>query len=128
MKPSTPRNGNANHSSEHSKLRLDSVNDPTCEAFWTDTWNATARLNTIIYEQVFPVIPSDEITSLATIPEYMAKAKLCKVDRGKSAERLGSIQGSLVYLPLQFLAKETTATSGQQYSPQDHFIPNIIWT
>lgn len=112
--------------SPQEKLKLDSVNDPISDHFWSNVWNETARLNTAIYEQVFPVIPTDEIKSFAQIPEYINKAKLCKVDKCKAEERLTAIQGHLVFLPLQFLIKELTPTFN--YSPQDHFIPQVIWT
>ena len=108
------------------KLNLDSVNDPVSEHFWNNIWNETARSNTMIYEQVFPVIPTNEIKSFAQIPEYINKAKLCKVDKCKAEERLTTIKGHLVYLPLEFLIKETTPIFN--YSPQDHFIPQVIWT
>lgn len=110
--------------SAYDKLKLDSVNDPTSDHFWFDIWNATARNNTAIYEQVFAVIPNDEIRRFSQIPEYMEKAKLCKVDKAKAQERLSAIQGHLVTLPLDFLINESCSN----YSPKDHFIPEVIWT
>ena len=106
------------------KLKLDSVNDPTCDQFWNNVWNSTARLNTMIYEQVFPVIPTDEIKNMSQIPDYMEKPKLYKVDKAKAQERLASIQGHLVYLPLDFLINE----SNNNYGPKDKVIPQVIWT
>lgn len=107
------------------RLKLDAVNDPVSDHFWNDVWNATARTNTAIYEQVFHVIPTDEIKSVSQISEYINKAKLYKVDIAKAQERLKSIQGHLVNLPLEFLIKELVPVN---YSAQDHFIPQIIWT
>lgn len=108
------------------QLKLDCVNDPIHDHFWFQIWNYTARLNTMIYEQVFAVIPTDEIKTFAQIPEYMEKTKLYKVDKAKAQERLTSIHGHLVFLPLEFLSKESTPTN--VYNAQDHFIPQIVWT
>ena len=111
---------------KESRLKFDSVVDPVSDRFWNDIWNSTAQSNSIIYEQVFSVIPNNEIKRFSDIPTYLEKPKLAKVDKDKAMERLASLQGHLVCLPLQFLIDESNPVSN--YSAQDHFIPNIIYT
>lgn len=105
--------------------KSDLVNDPICDHFWNDVWNLTAKTNTAIYEEVFEVIPSDEIKRLSDIKNYLEKPKLFKTDKIKAEERLASIKGHLVMLPLEFLIEETNINS--TYTAQDHFIPQVVW-
>ncbi|KPM08103.1 phospholipase D1-like protein [Sarcoptes scabiei] len=108
-------------------LRMsDEVNDPISEHFWSEIWNKIAQKNTEIYETVFPVIPSDQIKRLDEIGAYMEQKKLYKHNIEKAEELLSEIKGHLVKLPLQFLIDEPNLNSN--YSAQDHFIPQIVWT
>lgn len=113
-------------SSTDSKFKFDSVLDPVSDRFWFDIWNATAIENSRTYELVFPVIPTNEIRHFSDMKKYLEKPKLCKVDKEKAMERLSSIHGHLVCLPLEFLIDETDPVSN--YTAQDHFLPNIIYT
>lgn len=121
-KNSTNNNFKMNHL-EMMKM-IEAANDPVCDEFWFEQWNATAKLNTLIYEEVFSVIPTNEVKCTADIEDYLQKPKLYKEDKNKALERLTEIKGHLVFLPLDFLIDEPHTN----YSTQDHFIPQIVWT
>lgn len=111
----------------HGQLTADIslVEDPISDYFWHNVWNRAAAENTRIFEEVFAVIPSDEIRTLANIGPYMDMPKLGKIDPEKAKLRLETIQGHLVQLPLDFLVDESDRSAG---NAQDHIIPQVVWT
>lgn len=129
-------NGNSNNNNSDSSspnesfnevtVQIDKVDDPVSDEFWNHIWNATARNNTEIYEEVFPVLPSDEVRMLSQIPDYMAKDKLHRTDPSLARLKLEQIDGHLVNLPLHFLIDETVLSNN--YNAHDHLIPQIVYT
>lgn len=101
------------------------VDDPISDKFWNNIWNKAADDNTRIFEEVFAVIPTNEIRTLANISQYMNLPKLNKVDPIRAQQRLETVQGHLVRLPLNFLIDEEDHTAG---NAQDHLIPTVLWT
>ncbi|KAL3508128.1 hypothetical protein ACH5RR_033510 [Cinchona calisaya] len=116
--------------SEHLGLRTGEVHqitDPVIDSTYKEIWMATAKTNTMIYQDVFSCIPNDLIHSRASLRQCMVywKEKLghTTIDLGMAPnklesyqdgdikctdpmERLESVRGHLVSFPLDFLCKE----------------------
>ncbi|XP_042480758.1 phospholipase D zeta 1-like [Macadamia integrifolia] len=116
--------------SEHLGLRageVSRISDPVVDATYKDIWMATAKTNTMIYQDVFACIPNDLIHSRVAIRQSMAywKERLANttIDLGIAPEklesyqngdikatdpmqRLESVRGHLVSLPLDFMCQE----------------------
>ncbi|XP_022844837.1 phospholipase D zeta 1 isoform X2 [Olea europaea var. sylvestris] len=116
--------------SEHLGLRageVDQIRDPVIDSTYKDIWMATAKTNTMIYQDVFSCIPNDLIHTRASLRQCMAfwREKLghTTIDLGIAPnklesyedgdvkctdpmERLESVKGHLVSFPLDFMSKE----------------------
>ncbi|KAJ9549637.1 hypothetical protein OSB04_022180 [Centaurea solstitialis] len=110
------------HSSEMNK-----ISDPVSESTYKDIWIATAKKNSMIYQDVFSCIPNDLIHSRASLRQCMSEMK-AKVGHntidlgiapkklepyqdgsGKGSDpmdRLEGVKGHLVSFPLDFMCKE----------------------
>ncbi|KAL1803711.1 phospholipase D zeta 1 isoform X2 [Daucus carota subsp. sativus] len=116
--------------SEHLGLQegeLGKIIDPVIDSTYKDIWMATAKTNTMIYQDVISCIPNDLIQSRAALRESMTywKEKLGHTtnDLGIAPmtlesyqdgniieidpmERLKSVKGHLVSFPLNFMCEE----------------------
>ncbi|KAK2989819.1 hypothetical protein RJ640_014766 [Escallonia rubra] len=116
--------------SEHLGLHageISQISDPVVDSTYKDQWMATAKTNTMIFQDVFSCIPSDLIHSRASLRQSMAywKEKIghTTIDLGIAPEKLESYQdgnikgtdpmerlqavkGHLVSFPLDFMCKE----------------------
>ncbi|XP_042519639.1 phospholipase D zeta 1-like isoform X2 [Macadamia integrifolia] len=116
--------------SEHLGLHageVSQISDPVVDATYKDIWMATAKTNTMIYQDVFACIPNDLIHSRASIRQSMAywreKIGYTTIDLGIAPEkldsyqngeikatdpmqRLESVRGFLVSFPLDFMRQE----------------------
>ncbi|XP_059439509.1 phospholipase D zeta 1-like [Corylus avellana] len=116
--------------SEHLGLsagEINQISDPVTDSTYKDLWLATAKKNSIIYQDAFACIPNDRIHSRAALRQSMAhwKEKLghTTIDLGIAPEklessengevkeidpmeRLKSIRGHLVSFPLEFMCEE----------------------
>ncbi|KAL4565241.1 hypothetical protein LXL04_029327 [Taraxacum kok-saghyz] len=116
--------------SEHLGLHTSEINkiaDPVIDSTYKDIWMATAKTNTMIYQDVFSCIPNDLIHSRASLRQCVSerKAKLghTTIDLGiapKSLEsyedgsvkgvdpmdRLEAVKGHLVSFPSDFMCEE----------------------
>ncbi|GMP76462.1 hypothetical protein CsSME_00033122 [Camellia sinensis var. sinensis] len=116
--------------SEHLGLHageISQISDPVVDSTYKDIWMATAKTNTMIYQDVFSCIPNDLIHSRVALRQCMAywKEKLgyTTIDLGiapeklesyqdgnmkgtNPMERLESVKGHLVSFPLDFMCKE----------------------
>ncbi|KAL3505682.1 hypothetical protein ACH5RR_031064 [Cinchona calisaya] len=115
---------------EHLGLRageIHQISDPVIDSTYKEIWMATAKTNTMIYQDVFSCIPNDLIHSRASLRQCMAywKEKLGQttIDLGIAPnklesyqdgdvkctdpmERLETVKGHLVTFPLDFMSKE----------------------
>ncbi|KAI3728081.1 hypothetical protein L6452_16709 [Arctium lappa] len=110
------------HSSEMNKIA-----DPVIDSTYKDIWIATAKTNTMIYQDVFSCIPNDLIHSRASLRQCMSELKgkvgHTTIDLGIAPKKLESYQdgsgkgsdpmdrlegvrGHLVSFPLDFMCKE----------------------
>ncbi|XP_077218089.1 phospholipase D P1 [Tasmannia lanceolata] len=116
--------------SEHLGLHsgeIPRISDPVVDATYKDIWMATAKTNTMIYQDVFACVPNDLIHSRTAIRQSVAhwKEKIghTTIDLGIAPvnlesyqngdvkatdpmERLESVKGHLVSFPLDFLCQE----------------------
>ncbi|KAM0954475.1 putative phospholipase D [Dioscorea sansibarensis] len=116
--------------SEHLGLRMGEVSDisdPIVDTTYKEIWVATAKTNTMIYQDVFSCVPNDLIHSRAALRQSTAywKEKLghTTIDLGIAPqklesyldgdikqtdpwERLQTVKGHLVSFPLDFMCKE----------------------
>ncbi|XP_042018601.1 phospholipase D zeta 1-like isoform X2 [Salvia splendens] len=110
------------HAGEVNKIR-----DPVIDSTYKDIWMATAKTNTMIYQDVFSCLPNDVINTRISLRQCMiswkAKVGHTTTDLGIAPnklenhqeggatntdpmERLKSIKGHLVSFPLEFMSKE----------------------
>ncbi|KAK4388412.1 Phospholipase D zeta 1 [Sesamum angolense] len=110
------------HSAEVNKIR-----DPVIDSTYKDLWMATAKTNTMIYQDVFSCIPNDLIhtrvalrqcmsfwrekighttTDLGIAPNKLELFKDGEVTGTDPMERLKSVKGHLVSFPLEFMCRE----------------------
>ncbi|KAL0433968.1 UNVERIFIED_CONTAM: Phospholipase D zeta 1 [Sesamum latifolium] len=110
------------HSTEVNKVR-----DPVIDSTYKDLWMATAKTNTMIYQDVFSCIPNDLIhtrvalrqcmsfwrekighttTDLGIAPNKLELFKDGEVTGTDPMERLKSVKGHLVSFPLEFMCRE----------------------
>ncbi|KAL3812959.1 hypothetical protein ACJIZ3_014227 [Penstemon smallii] len=116
--------------SEHLGLHtgeVTQIRDPVIDSTYKDIWMATAKTNTMIYQDVFSCIPNDLIQTRVSLRQCMAfwKEKIghTTIDLGIAPnklesyqdgdvmgtdpmERLKSVKGHLVSYPLDFMCKE----------------------
>lgn len=116
--------------SEHLGLRAGEayrINDPVVDTTYKDIWMATAKTNTMIYQDVFACVPNDLIHSRSSIRQTTSywKEKLghTTIDLGIAPQnlesyqngdikntdpldRLQSVRGHLVSFPLDFMCQE----------------------
>ncbi|XP_047315494.1 phospholipase D zeta 1-like isoform X2 [Impatiens glandulifera] len=117
--------------SEHLGLRpgeISTINDPVIDSTYKDIWMATAKTNTMIYQDVFSCLPNDLIhsrvalrqstvywkeklgqtttTDLGIAPMQLESYQDGFVKGTNPMERLESIKGHLVSFPLDFMSKE----------------------
>ncbi|KAJ4956562.1 hypothetical protein NE237_013345 [Protea cynaroides] len=116
--------------SEHLGLRpgeVSQISDPVVDATYKDIWMATAKTNTMIYQDVFACVPNDLIHSRVAIRQSMAhwreRLVYTTTDLGIAPEklesyqngdikatdpmqRLESLRGHLVSFPLDFMCQE----------------------
>lgn len=116
--------------SEHLGLRtgeVGQIKDPVVDSTYKDIWMATAKTNTMIYQDVFSCIPNNLIQSRVSLRQCMAFSKEIlghtTIDLGIAPsklesyqggdiestdpmERLKSVKGHLVSFPLDFMCKE----------------------
>ncbi|PKA58407.1 Phospholipase D p1 [Apostasia shenzhenica] len=116
--------------SEHLGLRRDEITrirDPIVDSTYKDIWMATAKTNTMIYQDVFSCVPNDLIHSRSTFRQStaywkdklghttidlgIAPAKLEAYQNGDlketdPMERLETVRGHLVSFPLDFMCHE----------------------
>ncbi|KAM7279849.1 hypothetical protein ACFE04_006983 [Oxalis oulophora] len=116
--------------SEHLGLRAGEMNqiiDPVIDSTYKDIWVATAKTNTMIYQDVFSCVPNDLVHSRSTLrqnmsmwkerlgyttidlgiaPEKLESYRNGEISKIDTMERLKSVRGNLVSFPLEFMCKE----------------------
>ncbi|XP_032639561.1 phospholipase D1 isoform X1 [Chelonoidis abingdonii] len=101
------------------------LQDPVSDRFFKEVWVATAARNATIFDKVFRCLPSDEVTNLAQLRDFIAKSKLVTQDAAKAAEELKKIHGFLVQFPFRFLYEENLLPS---VGTKESMVPMEVWT
>jgi len=103
-------------------LGLDSndmqVMDPIIDSVYRSLWLETARTNTRIFSEVFPVLPTNDKAKLSSVCE-----RVHKVD-AQSTIALNTVRGHLVNYALDFLKEENLNLSGLMSA----FVSDVTFT
>ncbi|KAM6983882.1 phospholipase D2 [Tautogolabrus adspersus] len=101
------------------------IEDPISDDFFFLAWNAAAKQNAIIYDQVFKCLPYNTVHSMRVLKEYSSEERLCDTDPEKAAEELKGIRGLLVHYPLRFLCEENLLPP---LATKEGMAPVGLWT
>ncbi|KAL1509537.1 hypothetical protein ABEB36_004252 [Hypothenemus hampei] len=101
------------------------VADPISDYFYREGWYKTASLNTEFYEKVFHCLPSDNVETFADIRRVYESKPLWVNELSRAEKMLESIQGHLVFLPLNFLSKENLTPAAASV---EGIMPTALWT
>ncbi|XP_047331779.1 phospholipase D zeta 1-like [Impatiens glandulifera] len=111
------------------RQQVDQIRDPIADSTYKELWLETAKINTMIYQDVFGCVPNDTIQSRhafrqsmnhakekvghTTIDLGVAPEKLEIFEEGKEKsimmdpiEKLKDVKGFLVLFPLEFMKEE----------------------
>ncbi|KAM3968327.1 phospholipase D [Aphomia sociella] len=104
-----------------------SVDDPCCDEFYKNLWQATSQQNTRMYEDVFHCIPTDAVSTFAELKKYQEENRetLWHVDRALANRKIDVIQGYLVDMPLNFLCNENLTPRNTSV---EGILPTALWT
>ena len=101
------------------------VMDPVSDNFFENVWNQTASTNTVIYDELFSVIPTNSIPTLKASRELQTKARPLVETFGRDVKnKLKSIQGHLVLFPTEYLSEEDLQPAGLA---KEGIVPQDIW-
>ncbi|XP_050299678.1 phospholipase D2 [Anthonomus grandis grandis] len=101
------------------------VADPISDYFYREGWYKTASLNTEFYEKVFHCLPSDNVETFTDIKKNNEIKPLWVEEFSRAEKMLESIQGHLVFLPLNFLSKEELTPAAASV---EGMMPTSLWT
>ncbi|XP_055383297.1 phospholipase D2 isoform X2 [Condylostylus longicornis] len=106
------------------KIKFDIV-DPIIDTFWNGIWKRTSLRNTIIYDEAFKCIPTDNVKTFDDLQKYLNEPPLIETDFDYTVKRIADIQGFLVHLPLDFLNLEKLTPPSIS---KEGLMPNYLWT
>ncbi|KAH0624158.1 hypothetical protein JD844_007600 [Phrynosoma platyrhinos] len=104
---------------------LNDIQDPVSDKFFKEVWVSTAARNATIFDKVFRCLPSDQVTNLAQLREFITIPKLACENPTKAAEELKKIRGFLVQFPFRFLDEENLLPS---VGTKESMVPMETWT
>nr|XP_060622649.1 phospholipase D1-like [Anolis sagrei ordinatus] len=108
-----------------SSVDANDLQDPVSDKFFKEVWVATAARNATIFDKVFRCLPSDQVTNLAQLREFITIPKLACENPAKAAEELKKIRGFLVQFPFRFLDEENLLPS---VGTKESMVPMETWT
>ncbi|PAV60056.1 hypothetical protein WR25_19542 [Diploscapter pachys] len=79
--------------------------DPVEDAFFIDIWQATAKSNTKIFEDVFRAYPTDHVETFEEYKKWKSQMPLAEYSPQQAEEKLRDLRGVLVEFPMNFLSK-----------------------
>lgn len=100
------------------------VDDPISDEFFLG-WNASAKLNTTIYDKVFKCLPDNSVHNMRELKEYSSEQRLCDTDPEQAKEELKAVRGLLVHFPLKFLCEENLLPP---LNTKEGMAPVGLWT
>lgn len=103
----------------------DLLDDPVGSEFYNGVWRAIAASNSRLYDEVFSVIPSDNILSFEDTLTTRESTPLYLSSPVKAAERASLIRGHLVQYPYKFLDNEELSPKP---NTKEALVPFYVWT
>ncbi|PAV76032.1 hypothetical protein WR25_02848 [Diploscapter pachys] len=85
--------------------------DPVEDAFFIDIWQATAKSNTKIFEDVFRAYPTDHVETFEEYKKWKSQMPLAEYSPQQAEEKLRDLRGVLVEFPMNFLSKAVLTPS-----------------
>lgn len=68
------------------------ITDPTIDSFWIGQWQRTSQRNTLVFDEVFRCIPTDEVTTFSKLKRYVEEPSLAKTDPQAAIKEIQRIQ------------------------------------
>ncbi|CAH8564698.1 unnamed protein product [Dicrocoelium dendriticum] len=104
---------------------IEQLNDPVTDSFFYDVWKATANKNASIFEEVFNVVPTDNLLTFEECRKNKQKIPLIVSEPERAQQLLESVRGTLVTFPTLFLdLEDLTPPEGTM----ERVAPEKIWT
>ncbi len=101
------------------------IEDPIVDSFYLNTWFRIASTNSEIYEQVFRCLPTDEVFSFDSLPDYAKRIRIAESQPKVAKEILKDVRGHLVLFPTKFLCESSLEP---RLMTQEGLAPTLIWT
>ena len=102
------------------------ITDPVSDAFYNDVWNSIAKTNTILFDELFAVLPTDSLTTRKASRELQTNVRPLVETFGRDVKRrLGSIRGTLVQFPTKYLCEEDLQPASLA---KEGMVPQELWT
>ena len=99
--------------------------DPVSDDFFEKIWNYTANTNTILYDELFSVIPTNSISTLRASKDLQTRVRPMVETFGRDIKaKLESIRGHLVWFPTQYLEDEDLQPATLA---KEGMVPQDLW-
>ena len=99
--------------------------DPVCDEFFDNVWNSVANTNTVLYDELFSVIPTNSIPTLKASKELQTKVRPLVETFGRDVKnKLENIRGHLVLFPTQYLEDEDLQPATLA---KEGLVPQDLW-
>lgn len=102
-----------------------SCDDPVADSFYVDVWQATAKNNAQIYEEVFRSYPTDLVETFEEFQKWTSQIPMSEYSPQQAEERVRDLKGVLVDFPLNFLCR-ATLTPG--ITSKEGLVPSAVFT
>ena len=104
----------------------EAVADPVSDAFYHGVWGSVASTNTVLYDELFSVIPTNSIPTLRASRELQTRVRPLVETFGPGSVRskLESIRGHLVLFPTQYLEEEDLQPATLA---KEGMVPQDLW-
>ncbi|XP_058053847.1 phospholipase D2 [Anopheles bellator] len=109
----------------HPKRKPIDITDPVADSFWNGVWRRTSKRNTMLYDEVFRCIPSDNVQSFVMMKRFLEDKSLLQSNPDGIQQAVSRIEGNLVDLPLKFLCNEVLTPPG---TSKEGIMPTYMWT
>ena len=101
------------------------IMDPVSDEFYFNKWNSVANTNTLLYDELFSVIPTNSIPTLRASRELQTKVRPLVETFGRDMRnKLEAIRGHLVTFPYQYLEEEDLQPATLA---KEGMVPQDLW-
>nr|XP_040569345.1 LOW QUALITY PROTEIN: phospholipase D1-like [Lepeophtheirus salmonis] len=99
--------------------------DPVSNEFYKDIWLKTASINSKIFDEIFMVVPNDQVLTTEECRKFEEKLPIAELDRFAARKAIANLRGNVVMLPLQFLEHEDLRPPALT---KEGLVPSVTWT